>query len=135
MNPHQFVPLLGLLVLIGIVAVLARLLGRGPVASFPYERREYLFSAAERSFFGVLEEVFARDYYILGKVRLADVIKPRKGLSNSQRTSAQNRINSKHIDFALCDLGTRPIICVVELDDSSHERAARIKRDEFVVAA
>jgi len=65
-----------------IVAILGAIAGflqrRGPL---PYERVGELFSAAERSFLGVLEQVFGKEYRILGKVRLSDIIRVRKGLS------------------------------------------------------
>lgn len=64
-----------------------------------------------------------------------DVIKPRRGLTNSARATAQNRINSKHVDFVLCEVATRNVVCAIELDDASHDRASRKARDEFVVAA
>jgi very-short-patch-repair endonuclease len=133
MNPHQFLPLLAVVVafIIGLALVIRLFASRGPV-SLPYERTEHLFSPAERSFLGVLEEVLEKEFCILGKVRLADIIRPRKGLSNSERTSALNRITSKHVDFAVCDLRTRAVVGVIELDDSSHQKASRQRRDEFI---
>jgi very-short-patch-repair endonuclease len=73
----------------------------------------------------VLAQIFGNEYRILGKVRLADIIRPRKGLSNSARASAFNRISGKHVDFAICDLRTLQVVGVVELDDSSHRRNSR----------
>ena len=132
MDLHQLFPLVGIVV---VVFVLVSIIGRfkkAGRADYPYERIEKLFSPAERSFLGVLEENFGRDYAILGKLRLADIIRVRKGLSNSARTAALNRITSKHVDFALCDLDTREVIGVIELDDSSHQKASRQRRDEFI---
>ena len=45
------------------------------------------------------------------------------------------RISQKHVDFLICDKKGFSIIGVVELDDRSHFRADRIKRDRFVDAA
>jgi very-short-patch-repair endonuclease len=53
----------------------------------------------------------------------------------SARTSALNRITSKHVDFALCDLRTLQVVGVIELDDSSHSEDRRQRRDKFVDAA
>lgn len=41
---------------------------------YPYTRNRALFSPAERSFLGVLEQAAAGDYRVMGKVRVADVI-------------------------------------------------------------
>lgn len=97
-----------------------------------FERREYLFTPAERSFLGVLEQALDSQYKIFGKVRLGDIIKPAKGLSPSKRTTASNRINQKHIDFVVCSATDLALLGVVELDDQTHGREDRSKRDEFV---
>jgi len=115
------------------LGAIARLLQRRRPA--PYERVEHLFSAAERSFLGVLDDLFGNDCRILGKIRLGDIIRPRKELSNSARTSAFNRISGKHVDFAICDLRTLQVIGVIELDDSSHKSSSRREADQFVNSA
>ena len=48
-----------------------RLLGARFPGTPPYERNGKLFTSAERSFLGVLEQIFATEYRILGKVLLA----------------------------------------------------------------
>jgi very-short-patch-repair endonuclease len=135
MNLNQLLPLLAIVAFIVVLASIVRLFASRGGRPFPYERIERLFTPAERSFLGVLEDIFGNEYAILGKIRLGDIIRPRTGLSNSDRTSAQNRIAGKHVDFALCDLGTRAVIGVIELDDSSHQRASRQRRDQFVDGA
>ncbi len=105
--------------------------GRFP-GVLPYEQNGKLFSPAERSFLGVLEQIVGAEYRILGKIRLADIIRTRRGLSNSARTSAFNRICSRHVDFVLCDPRTFEIAGVIELDDSSHEKELRRVSDQFM---
>jgi hypothetical protein len=94
--------------------------------------RDTLFSPAERSFFGVLEQALDNRYRVFGKVRLGDIIKPAKGLTASKRTTALNRINQKHVDFVVCTAVDLALIGVIELDDQSHGREDRAGRDEFV---
>lgn len=101
----------------------------------PYQANASLLTPAERSFFGVLEKAVDGQFRVMIKVRLADVIKVRPGLSASKRQSAFNRIQSKHVDFALCRPSDLRIAGVIELDDSSHSRANRRKRDEFMEEA
>ena len=98
----------------------------------PYEPRQELFSPAERSFFGVLEQAVAGQFRVMGKIRLGDLIQPAKGFSHSQRTGAWNRIHQKHVDFVLCHPDTLAVVAVVELDDASHRRKDRSDRDAFV---
>lgn len=72
---------------------------------------------------------------MLGKVRVADVIKPGKGLSRSEWQKAFNKISAKHFDFLLCKNDDLSIICAIELDDSSHKSKNRHERDEFLKGA
>lgn len=66
---------------------------------------------------------------ICPKVRLLDIIEPRKNTSNYM--SLLGRIQSKHVDFVICDKDLR-IKGIIELDDNSHNAADRKERDQFV---
>jgi hypothetical protein len=132
MNQNPVLPLVVLFVAVIVIAATVRLFTASRRDRFAYDRIERLFTPAERSFLGVLEQIVGTQYRIFGKIRLADIIQTPKGLSNSARASAFNRICARHIDFALCDPRTFEIIGVIELDDSSHGRESRRKRDRFV---
>lgn len=132
MSQNPVLPLVLLFVAVIIIAAAVRLFSASRRAYLAYDRVERLFSPTERSLLGVLEQVLGTQYRIFGKVRLVDIIQTPKALSNSERTSAFNRISAKHVDFALCDPRTFEIIGVIELDDSSQERESRRKRDRFL---
>lgn len=70
-----------------------------------------------------------RNYIICPKVRLWDIIEPRHGTENW--TILKNKIQSKHVDFVICDQYMN-IIAIIELDDNSHYQAKRLERDEFI---
>ena len=128
-------PLIGILILIAIVVGVINILAAGRKTTpkgFPYEKEESLFTPAERSFLGVLDQAVGEHYRILGKIRLADVIRVKRGLSAAARQSAFNKIQSKHLDFVVCDPDDLSIQFVIELDDKSHAKAKRQSRDEFV---
>jgi predicted RNA-binding Zn-ribbon protein involved in translation (DUF1610 family) len=98
---------------------------------FPYFVRDDFLSAAELSFFLVLKSAVSDSALIFTKVGLGDLFYA-KSNDHSRYRIATNRIDRKHIDFLLCDSKTlRPLIGI-ELDDKSHERVDRQKRDEFV---
>jgi len=97
-----------------------------------YRQNGSLFSVAERSFFGVLEELFGEDYRVFGKVRVADLIQPEKGAGGR---SALNRIAGKHVDFVVCEANDLSVIGVIELDVGSHRQDSRPKRDISVDGA
>lgn len=119
-----------LIIALFIVKVLLPQLLSG-TKDYPYTK-DLLFSVAERSFLGVLDKVVGDKYRVLGKVRLADIIKVKSGLSPQERRVAFNQIQSKHVDFVLCDPKDLSVQLVVELDDSSHDAKNRKDRDIFV---
>ncbi|MGF1863501.1 DUF2726 domain-containing protein [Photobacterium profundum] len=100
-----------------------------------YQEIPTLFTPAERSFYGVLENVLTDDFVLFGKVRVADVIKPKQGLSKKVWGSLFNKISRKHFDFVICDKKYLTVICAVELNDSSHDKTDRENRDKFLADA
>jgi len=132
---HGLYPLIGLLILLGIVAFVIKIflpgLIKGQIA-LPFQKEPVLFTPAERSFLAVLEPALGNQFRVFGKVRLADVIRVKPGLSWSARQQAFNRIQSKHLDFVVCDPKDLAVQFVVELDDSSHQQSRRQARDEFL---
>ena len=100
--------------------------------SFPYEKQKMLLTPAERSFFGVLEQVVGESHRIFVKVRLGDLFKIRSGLGNSERTTAFNKISAKHVDFVICSKENVDVLAAIELDDKSHNLKKRQERDRFV---
>lgn len=105
--------------------------GKGPV-EFPYQSKEVLCSPAERSFLGALDQIVGKKYRIFAKVRLADIIDVKKGISASVRQSAFNRIAGKHVDFIVCHANDLSIVGAIELDDKTHRGRGRQERDQFL---
>jgi len=102
--------------------------------NLPYRAKDYFFSKAERSFYLVLQQAVDLNHYeIFAKVRLADLLWLPKG--TTKRQSFQNRIQSKHVDFIICDRKQYRPLLAIELDDSSHQQPTRKDRDAFVDAA
>ncbi len=125
------------LVLVAIALVVLAQLSKqgGALDTARYDKNSHLFSPAERSFFGVLNQAVQDKAIVLGKVRVADVLKPAKGMKRSDWQKAFNRISSKHVDYVLCNPDDLAILAVVELDDKSHTKGKRIERDRFLDAA
>lgn len=101
-----------------------------PKIQTPYEK-EALLSAAEETFFKCLIKAVP-EFFVFPKIRLADIVKVKKGLDKSTKAKSFNRIRSKHIDFVLATRDTVEITWAIELDDFSHSRPDRQRRDEFV---
>ena len=127
--------LLSILLLLLLAFYIARRFKQKDVAEAPvYRQRGGLFSPAERSFFGVLNQAVGADYRVFGKVRVGDVLAPEEGLNTSERLRALNRINRMHFDFVVCAADDLSILCAIELDDKSHQQKRRQQRDEFLSA-
>lgn len=102
---------------------------------YPYQQREFLFTPAEWRFLETLRRAVPEGVDIFGKVRVADVLKPEPGLDRGTWQRAFNRTAGKHFDFVLCDRGGGRVVCVIELNDRSHQQRARQDRDAFITGA
>jgi very-short-patch-repair endonuclease len=128
-------PLIAILIVFGIAAVVFKTFFGGSkdgTKDYPYEKKQALFTPAERSFLGVLEQAVDSKLRIMGKVRLADMVKVKNENNKSAWQKAFNKIQSKHVDFVACDTATLGVKFVVELDDKSHNQSERQDRDEFI---
>src|SRR5664280_469446 len=97
----------------------------------PYVLKRYLMSKAERSFFGVLEQVTdSSKYYVFPQVSLNNLVTVEKGTGSYQ--TYHNKVDRKSVDFALFEKSTISPVLAIELDDSSHDREDRQERDAFV---
>ncbi len=97
-----------------------------------YESIDKLFTACELRFYRALEQVIPDSMLIFGKVRIADVLKPKEGFNGQERYKIFGKICAKHLDYVICDKRSLNVICCIELHDQSHQRADRIERDVFV---
>lgn len=96
----------------------------------PYERKRYLLTIPEKSFFDLLSGAVSDDIYICPQVCFGGVLNVTATAREYQ--SHWNRVQAKRIDFLLCDKRTLTPLVAVELDDSSHDSPNRIERDNFV---
>jgi len=123
------------LIAIAIFAIVAVKIKQSQISAddYPYAKIDTLFSPAERSFLGVLQQAVGDSYFVFGKVRIADVVSVRSMSNRGGRQRAFNRISAKHFDYVLCAKDDLSIVCVIELDDQSHQQRKRQARDAFLV--
>lgn len=95
-----------------------------------YYQPKWLFSYNEKDAFKKLK-IISEKYglTLLAKVRLFDLVEPIK--NNPKYKTYQYKIQSKHVDFVLCD---KKLVakCIIELDGTSHDTSERKTRDEFI---
>jgi hypothetical protein len=88
-------------------------------------------SRAERSFFGVLEQVTdSSKYYIFPQVSLSNLVTVKNGTGSY--LAFRNKVDRKSVDFVLFERSAISPVLAIELDDSSHDREDRQERDAFV---
>lgn len=116
----------------GCLSLLFPFLGGKDKASaetLPYRLRDDFLSPAELSFYKVLSTVLDDRFTIQSKVRLADIFFVSRFHEN---ISYFNKIAQRHLDFLICDANTMKPLLGIELDDASHQKESRKKRDRFV---
>jgi LPXTG-motif cell wall-anchored protein len=96
---------------------------------FPYFACNRLLTHAELKFYSVLKSVCYERYDISCKVRFGDII---NCTDYYWHKGYGPKISAKHIDFVLHDPNTSQILLCIELDDKSHQRPERMKRDKFL---
>lgn len=123
------------IILLVIIIVAIALFSKGAAKGYAYQIKGPLFTPAERSFLYILDSAISDNYRIFGKVRVADVITPKKGIDRKKWQTAFNKISAKHFDYVLCCKDTLKVIAVIELDDKSHKKKSSQERDKFLEAA
>jgi hypothetical protein len=97
-----------------------------------YESCGRLLTDTELRFFITLRDAIDGRALIAPKVRLEDIIHVRDDYKRHDRNALRSRIKSRHIDFVICDPADCGILAGLELDDPSHLRKDRRKRDHFI---
>lgn len=93
-------------------------------------KQKWMFTYNEKDAFQKLKTVTDElGLYLFAKVRLYDLVEPKPEIEKWR--TYQYKIQAKHVDFVICD---KKLVAraVIELDDASHEEAARKERDVFV---
>ena len=99
---------------------------------YPYIK-PYLLTKKEWAFYKALKPITDKYHlHVLAKVRLADLVEVKKGLSNSQYFKAFAKIKAKHVDFVLARPANLAVLCAIEVDDGSHDDIERQQRDFFL---
>jgi len=93
----------------------------------PYFARRFFLSKPEKSFYDAVRDTFST-YTILTKVRLADLIEANV---HPRWHTDFARIQSKRVDFVICDAGLCPLVAV-ELDGSSPNSTDRQQDDHLM---
>jgi len=125
--------LFALISLIVIVGVLASRLNDNSFP-FPFDSKSSVFTPAEKNFQNLLEQAMGNKYRIINRVKLADIVTIRNGVSNRASQSASTNAEGKYLDFVICDRNSMKLLGAIDLVDTQG-KGYKIKKDWFVSGA
>lgn len=136
--PHPTIPSPPILPQPVLVRPIATVLQPRPESRMPSQvvsrpAKQYGAAAAltanERAFFVELRSAIGERFHICPKMRLADLVSIRPGAGYYK---AFNPVAQKHIDFVLMEPQSMSVVLLLEVDDKTHRRYTRRKRDQVV---
>lgn len=125
--------LLALISLVVIVAMLASRLNDNSFP-FPFDKKATLFTTAEKNFQVLIEQALGNQYKVINRVRLADLLTIRKGVSQKASQAAIKNAENKYLDFVICERDTMKLLGVIDLVDTQG-KGYKIKKNWFVSGA
>lgn len=125
--------LFALISLIVIVAVLASRLNDNSFP-FPFDSKQVIFTSAEKNFQNLVEQAMGGKYRVINRVKLADIVTIRNGVSDRASQSAVNNAEGKYLDFVICDRHSMKLLGAIDLVDTQG-KGYKIKKDWFVSGA
>ncbi len=125
-----------IIIVIIIVIAIAIAISRGGFADveekakYRYNRKNFFLTRAEHECYDALVEAVGAEYRIFAQVHLPTLVD--HTVRGQDWRAALAHINRKSVDFVLCDKAYLSPKLAIELDDKSHERPDRQKRDREV---
>lgn len=125
------------LVIVAVVVVLAAILLPNKSKLTPTTKRTYQYAKkgsiatrVELIFYQRLVNIAGDRYQIVPQAHLSSFINHK--IKGQNWRGAFSVINGKSIDFLLCEKMTLQPVYAIELDDATHLKEDRIKRDQLV---
>ena len=125
--------LFAMISLIVIVALLASRLNDTSFP-FPFDSKSAVFTPAEKNFQNLVEQAVGSKYRVINRVKLADIVTIRKGVSNRASQTAISNAQNKYLDFVICKRDSMKLLGVIDLVDTQG-RGYKLKKDWFVSGA
>lgn len=94
---------------------------------YKYTPKDSLMTRSEGEFYWKLYRIVEDRYFLFPQVHLSSLLDHR--VKGQDWKHAFRHINGKSVDYVLCSKVTLQPMYAIELDDDSHNRPDRIKRD------
>jgi hypothetical protein len=133
MNFSVMAAVLGVAVLVTLVVLFNR--HGDKLARLVYQKRTALFSADDRQFYRVLRQVVAGEFEVFGKIRVADIVSPKKSVvPHGGNSKGLNPVAGRHFDFVLCDATSLNVVCTIQLHDKTNPAQQAELQDDVLKA-
>lgn len=96
-------------------------------SQYKYYAKSYVMTSRENECFKILNEIFDSKWFVVPQVHLSALLDYK--VKGQNWNAAFRHINGKSVDFVLIGKESYKVICVIELDDSTHSKPDRIERD------
>lgn len=117
----------GLLLCLGVLAIF--FLSK-KTYQHPYQKRFGILTNAEKEYFFIIKELIGNRYLIFPQLSIDRIIWINS--TKEQFWHYKKQVDRKTVDFVLVDPQTTEPKLIIELDDRSHDKPDRIRRDKFV---
>jgi len=98
--------------------------------NYQYTKKKFLITRPEHKFFDLLIQIVGKNYYVFPQVSISSFLDHKFNKQNLGGAFAH--IHQKSVDFVICDKNYIEPVLAIELDDKSHQREDRVKRDTDV---
>ncbi|MBS3799038.1 MULTISPECIES: DUF2726 domain-containing protein [unclassified Pseudoalteromonas] len=127
--------LLSILVLVVIASVMASKFTDNNENPYPFVRKKEIYTQVESAFLTLLERAVGDNYRIVSRVKLADIIDCKSGLTNKSKRIALTKLKNKQLDYVLLDKTKLTIVAAVDLVNNANKGGHKAQRDWFVSGA
>lgn len=97
-----------------------------------YSKKHSFLTPPEKTFYSTLCKVLGNDYLLFSQIGMLGIFDLKRIYDKKDYFFYLHKIQAKRIDFLVCDKQTTEPLLAIELDDRTHARADRIKRDDYV---
>lgn len=97
---------------------------------YKYRSKSHIMTKREEKFFLLLCDIFRDKCYVIPQIHLSALLDHR--IKGQNWKGAFAHINGKSVDYVLLRSRDLSVLCVVELDDSTHDTVERVERDREV---
>jgi hypothetical protein len=131
----MFMELAIILMMLLIVVAVGAIKLNEPGLAFPFKKNTTLFTQVERTFLNLIEEAVGKQFKVLCRVKLNDVVTLRQNADKKTAQAAVSRASNRHLDFVLCSKEDMTPVIAIDLVHNMGKEGYKSQRDWFVSGA